>query len=95
MFRPALLAMALVAAPAFASSHYHAEPQAQPAKQRVVTRDGIWNCGDGACTAAQGNSRPEIACAALVREVGALRSFSANGTTFAGDRLEKCNARAR
>jgi hypothetical protein len=95
MFRPVLLVLAVVSAPAFASSQYHADPQAQPAKERVVTRDGVWNCGAGGCTAAQGNSRPEIACAALVRQVGALNSFSASGSTFAGAQLEKCNSRAR
>jgi hypothetical protein len=95
MFRLALLGLALVSAPAYASPHYHADPQAQPARERVVTRDGARNCGADGCTAAQGNSRPEIACAALVRQVGALNSFSANGSTFAGEQLEKCNTRAR
>jgi len=34
-------------------------------------------------------------CELVVREVGTLNSFSANGTAFDADALAKCNARAR
>jgi hypothetical protein len=98
MIRSATLAMALAlaAAPALASGpYYHAQPEATSAKPKVVTRDGIWSCSGGACSAPRGNSRAEIACAGLVREVGALRSFAAGGAAFGDEQLAKCNARAR
>ncbi|MFN3946367.1 MAG: CC_3452 family protein [Allosphingosinicella sp.] len=96
MLRTALLALAFVSAPALAtSSHYLAQPVAAPTKETVVTRDAVWKCAGGACAAPRGNSRAEVACQALVREVGALASFSANGTAFAAEQLDKCNARAR
>jgi hypothetical protein len=95
MFRTVLFALAFMSGPALAASHYHAEPLAQPTKQRVVTRDGVWSCSGGSCVAPRGNSRAEIACAVLVREVGALKSFSADGIGFGVGQLAKCNARAR
>jgi hypothetical protein len=93
MLKPALLSLALLASPAFASSHYHAEPTAKPAAAKLVLRDTIWNCGDGGCAAARSNSRPAIVCAVLVKKVGALRSFSVGGTSLSAEDLEKCNAR--
>ena len=85
-----------VASPAAAKSpHYQAEPVTAPAAERLVVRDLVWRCGAGGCRAAQGNSRAAVECAALVREVGRLRSFSAGGQALAPAELEKCNARAR
>jgi hypothetical protein len=60
-----------------------------------VVRDTIWACGDSGCEAAdRSNSRPAIVCEVLVKEVGALRSFSAGGQPLTAGQLEKCNARA-
>ncbi len=95
MFRAASLVLALVATPALASSHYHAQPAAKPAAAKLVLRDTIWSCGDAGCAAAsQSSSRPAIVCEILVKEVGALRSFSAGGQPLTAEQLEKCNARA-
>ncbi len=95
MLRAAVLAFALVAGPALAAPHYHAEPAAQPAETRFPVRDVMWTCGNGGCTGGESNSRPAIVCALLAREVGVLRSFSAAGKPLPSEQLEKCNARAR
>ena len=95
MFKASILGLALIAAPALASSHYHAEPAAKPAASKLVLRDTIWSCGDAGCVSpSKSNSRPAIVCEVLVREVGALRSFSVAGRPLSAEQLEKCNARA-
>jgi hypothetical protein len=95
MLRAAILTAAFVAAPALASSHYHAQPAAKPAAAKLVVRDTIWSCGDGGCQAAtKSSSRPAIVCEILVKQVGALRSFTVAGEALTAEQLEKCNARA-
>ena len=95
MYRPILLMLALVASPALAG-HYHADPAAKPMAPKLVIRDTLWSCGNSGCTAGgPGSSRPAIVCELLVREVGALRSFSAAGRPFSPEQLQKCNARAQ
>lgn len=95
MFRAAVLSLAFFAAPAFAQGSYRAEPETQPAQARFLVRENVWHCATGACQSARTAIRPAIACQALVREVGRLRSFSVEGRAFAAEELESCNARAR
>ncbi len=96
MLRSVMLPLALLSAPALASaSHYHAQPIEQPADARLIARDTIWKCGASGCTSPRSGSRPAIVCASLVRKVGALRSFSADGPRFDAQELENCNRRAR
>ena len=91
-----IAALAVPPSPAAATApHYRAEPAAPPAAERLVVRDLVWKCGPAGCVTGKSNSRPATDCAALAREVGALRSFSAGGRPLSGDELEKCNARAR
>jgi hypothetical protein len=91
-----LLILGGAAAPAFAADgHYRAEPAATTVAGRIVARDMVWRCGPADCVAPKGSSRPAVVCAVLVREVGPLRSFSADGQPLAAEELEKCNARAR
>ena len=94
MIRTLILGFALAAAPALAAPAYQAEPAAKPAAAKLVLRDTVWKCGDAGCAGSQSNSRPAVVCAVLAREVGALRSFSAEGRTLSAEELEKCNARA-
>ena len=95
MLRYAILSIALVSTPAFASG-FQAETSSRPPQARFVARDSIWHCTDNACVSANETStRPAIVCAALARQVGALRSFSANGRAFGAEELQACNARAR
>jgi hypothetical protein len=95
MLRHLVLPLAFLAAPAFASSYYHAMPTTPPAQDRFVARENAWRCAESGCTSGRTATRPAIVCAALVRQVGALRSFSVEGRAFAADALESCNRRAR
>ncbi|MDQ8758011.1 hypothetical protein RCO27_17430 [Sphingosinicella sp. LHD-64] len=95
MLRAATLSLAFVAAPTFAQSYYHAEPEVQPAQARFLVRENIWRCDSRACQSARTAARPAIVCQTLVREVGRLRSFSVEGRAFAAEELESCNMRAR
>jgi hypothetical protein len=95
MLRTAILSLVLVASPAFAAG-FQAETGTQPTQTHFVARDSIWRCAGTACVSSNETStRPAIVCAALARQVGALRSFSANGRAFGAEELQACNARAR
>lgn len=83
------------AAPALGAPYYRAEPASRPARTVIVARENVWRCANEGCTAERGTSRPAIACAGLVREVGALASFSADGRAFDAEELRACNRRAR
>ena len=90
------VAVAAVPSPASATApHYRAQPVTLPAGDRLIVRDLVWKCGPSGCVTGKSNSRPATDCAALAREVGLLRSFSAGGRELSGAELEKCNARAR
>lgn len=95
MLRLSLLSLALVATPAFAQGFFNAETVAPPSQQRFVARENVWQCNGAACASARSASRPAIVCATLVREVGALKSFSVDGRAFAAEELAACNSRAR
>ncbi len=96
MFRSAILALTLVSTPALANGFYRAEPVTPPSEQRFIVRDTVWQCGDVGCASSgQSASRPAIVCASLVREVGALKSFSVEGHVFDEAELQSCNRRAR
>ena len=75
--------------------HYRAEPATPQAQARLIAKDLVWKCGSAGCVAGKSNSRPATDCSALVRQVGALRSFSVQGRALTATELEKCNARAR
>jgi hypothetical protein len=95
MLRTAILSLALISGPAFAAG-FQAETGVQPPQTRFVARDSIWRCTGTACVSTnQTSTRPAIVCAALAREVGVLRSFTANGRAFGAEELQACNARAR
>ena len=78
-----------------ARGYYAATPVSAPAKSSLVTRSTIWKCGDGVCTASKANARDNIMCELVVREIGQVSAFRANGTEFDAAALEKCNAKAR
>ena len=95
MLRFALLSLALLPAPALAAG-FRAETGSPPAQTRFVARDSIWRCSGTTCVSTNETAtRAAIACAALVRQVGALRSFAADGRAFDDAQLQACNARAR
>ena len=64
--------------------------QRPPAQDRFVARDSIWRCTDTACVSTNRTStRPAIVCAALARQVGALRSFTVDGRAFGAEETER------
>lgn len=78
-----------------ARGYYAATPAVAPEKTSLVTRNTLWKCADGVCTAAQATSRDAIVCELVAKEVGALSSFTAKGQAFDAEALAKCNAKAR
>lgn len=78
--RPGAFYTATLAAPAEAS--------------RAIAGGVVWNCTGSDCSAPRGTSRPAVMCARLVREVGAVTAFVANGTALDATALERCNAAA-
>ena len=89
----ALAVAALAAAPAFATN-YSAKPTV-PATAKVVARDVVWACGPAACQGSSQDGRPAIVCQSLVKKVGRVESFVANGRAFAAADLDRCNAAAK
>jgi hypothetical protein len=88
--------IAVPTSPAFANATgYHLVPEASALADTVVVRDVLWKCAGGACTAKPATSRPEIVCASVARKIGRISAFTANGTAFGADQLEKCNAKAK
>ena len=94
-FAVAFAASSLFATAASAQGYYSATPAVAPAKSSVITGGMLWKCDGGACTAAKGNSRDGIVCEQVVKRVGVLTTFSANGAAFDTAALAKCNARAK
>lgn len=95
-FAAAALALA-AAAPAIAQgASAVAVPVAQPAKPAaLVAGETLWSFNKAGYTASALTSRPAIACQQVVKKVGALSSFSVNGTALSADELAKCNAKAK
>ena len=95
MLRYTILSLAFLSTPAFAAG-FQAETNARPPQERFVARDSIWRCTESVCVSTNRTAtRPAIVCAALARQVGALKSFSADGRAFSDGELQSCNARAR
>lgn len=85
----------LIAPAAFAQgTYYSAVPVAAPAKSSVITSGTLWKCAGPACSAPKSTQRDAIMCQLVVQRVGALRSFSVNGTPFDAAALAECNSRA-
>lgn len=94
----AAVTLALIPASGMAQTgrgYYAATPATAPEKHSLVTRSTVWKCGEGICTASKANARDPIMCELVVREIGALTAFRANGTDFDADALAKCNTKAR
>ena len=89
----AIALAALTAAPALATN-YSAKP-ITAVSQKVVARDVIWACGPAACQGSSQDGRPAIVCQSLVKKIGRVESFVANGRAFASAELDRCNAAAK
>lgn len=77
------------------TGYYTATLGEAAATPRTVAGGLVWNCAGTACTAPRGTSRPAVVCARLVRELGRVSAFSADGRAFEQADLDRCNASAR
>jgi len=73
---------------------YNATLSAAAAENHAVAGGVIWSCEGADCSAPRGTSRPGVMCARLVRELGPVANFSANGEALDAAALERCNASA-
>lgn len=74
---------------------YVAVPSAQPTRTSFIARSTPFSLRDGAFVAPASPERAKIMCELVVKEVGKLNSFTADGAALAPADLDKCNARAR
>ena len=99
MTRSIAFVTALAASGLFASAasagYYNATPVAAPAKPSLIAGSMMWKCDGGVCSAAKATSRDAIVCEQVVKRLGAVSTFSANGAAFDEAALAKCNARAK
>jgi hypothetical protein len=78
-----------------AGAYYSATPVAAPKNVNIVTRNTVWACNGGVCTASRSGSRPTIICQLAVSRLGALSAFSIDGSPVAEATLAECNKRAK
>lgn len=81
-------------APAYAASGAYYEAQlATPAEsKRTEIQNGVvWKCAGADCRGNEGQSRPEVVCARLVRKVGPIANFTVKGEALDAEALAKCN----
>jgi hypothetical protein len=79
--------------PAFASDGpYYTAQLAQPTEERRTVAGGVaWACQGTTCVANKGTSRPSRVCRGLMRELGEVTDFTADGETLEEEKLENCN----
>ncbi|HWK36542.1 CC_3452 family protein [Sphingomonas sp.] len=91
-----LMLFAAVPATAQGNAYYSATAASgQLKKASLVTRNTIWKCSDTVCTAGKAPDRDTTVCAMVAQRIGQLSAFTANGTAFTGEALEKCNGSAK
>ncbi|WP_293874936.1 MULTISPECIES: hypothetical protein [unclassified Sphingomonas] len=93
----AFLVATLAGTPAAAAPAdvYAAVPAAPSTKSSFITRSTAWRLQNGTFVAGQAPERPAVLCELVVRQVGALTSFSVGGKAYDADQLAKCNAKAK
>ncbi|MEG3088839.1 CC_3452 family protein [Sphingomonas sp. PB4P5] len=99
MTRSIAFVTAFAASSLFASAagagYYSATPVAAPAKPSLIAGSMMWKCDGGVCSAPKATSRDAIVCEQVVKRIGTVSTFSANGAAFDEAALAKCNARAK
>ncbi|MBK5264788.1 MAG: hypothetical protein JJE34_06075 [Alphaproteobacteria bacterium] len=85
----------MTAGPALAQTgpYYRAELTQPVAAKQIVEKGLLWSCSTQTCLAGESNSRDTIVCSALVRKLGPVNAFSANGKYFDEKKLADCNSR--
>lgn len=73
-------------------SFYEAQLATPAEAKRTEIQNGVvWKCAGADCRGNEGQSRPEVVCARLVRKVGPLAGFSVKGDALDAEALAKCN----
>jgi hypothetical protein len=75
--------------------YYVAQPAAQPAKPRLITRSTPWARQGATYIAARAPERDGVLCKLVVKQAGALTAFTVDGKSYDAEQLAKCNAYAR
>ena len=74
------------------SAAYYTATLAQPAEENRAVAGGVaWSCEGTTCVANKGSSRPHRMCRELLREHGAIDTFTANDEALDADKLAQCN----
>jgi hypothetical protein len=86
---------AVTASPAAAGGIYRATLSAPLAAPRAaVLGSALWRCDGADCRAGAEDSAPANSCARVVREFGAVASFTSSRGEFSAEQLARCNTRA-
>ena len=98
MFATLIAAVATLSGTAAAAATvdtYTAVPAAPTTKTSFITRSTAWRLQNGMFVTGQAPERPAVLCELVVRQVGALSSFTVAGKAYDADQLAKCNAKAK
>lgn len=92
-FSALTLGAAVAPAPAQANSGaFYTAELAAPAAERTNIISGVaWQCQGTACVAGKSNSRPVVVCQRVVRELGQVTGFTAEGEALDAEDLARCN----
>ena len=77
------------------ATYYAATPATAPTEASYVTRNTIWSCNGGVCTAQKAADRPQFVCERIAKSVGKLDAFSVAGEALDPQALAKCNDKAK
>ena len=91
----AILPLASLGAPVTAAAdgpYFRAELAAPTQESRAIAGGILFQCRGTTCLAGRSGHRPLRVCRQLVREVGAVVAFSADGEAMSEEDLARCNA---
>ena len=74
--------------------YYTAQLEAPAKDSTNIVKSTVWHCDGATCKASKARSKDAIVCARMVRKLGKVASFTADGTDFDADALAICNDKA-
>ncbi len=91
----AAAALAVIAAPAFASNAFTFETVNPVKEKRVVAESVVWTCEGSTCKAELDRKAPTVRiCKKIVKEVGALAALRNTKSELTAEQLAECNTAA-
>lgn len=73
--------------------YYSVELAAPAAEAHTIIGGVVWQCAETSCIAAKASSRPVTMCKRVVRELGAVTSFTAGEKALEAEDLASCNGK--